>query len=288
MKTFLTHGSPRSIIVVGKVGTCKFEKAKSFVSEDPIIRYANEYDVEDNYSIDSSRGIIIQDAHHKPRKDLILATIRQYQGQVVLTSVNQKSVPKEIMAKCQIKRALGTPLRDSIKAVAPNSDEPAEYEMNIFELVSSYLKVNDRDLVIEQLKLNKPYDEQFITWVNYNIRNSKVLAIDNNVKRKWSQDYFWELLGYAYQGLPQGPRMVFPKRKRKPREWENANICKKIGLRAEDYYLINQLKMNSEFATSLKSRLSMSQKWKVGGLDWSPPKKPKVLVKTKQLSLEDY
>ena len=43
--------------------------------------------------------------------------MRNYRGQVVLTSINQKSVPKEIKDMCKIKRAGSTNfLEQSIKS----------------------------------------------------------------------------------------------------------------------------------------------------------------------------
>ena len=49
----------RSIIIVGKNREEKLKKAVSFVSEDAILKYANEYDIEDNFSIPENIGIII-------------------------------------------------------------------------------------------------------------------------------------------------------------------------------------------------------------------------------------
>ena len=81
----------RPIIIVGK-NTKKMQKALSFVSTEPIICYANEYDIEDNYSIPKSRGIIIDEVDYKPNTDLIRKTIIQYRGQVVLLSDNQNEI----------------------------------------------------------------------------------------------------------------------------------------------------------------------------------------------------
>ena len=82
----------RPIIIVGKPGTNKLASIKLF--DDPIVQFADEYDIEDNFSIPVDKGIIIQEAHYKPNTELIVATLLQYRGQVVLTSDNQKDVPK--------------------------------------------------------------------------------------------------------------------------------------------------------------------------------------------------
>ena len=42
-----TMNQNRAIIVVGKTDTEKMKKAMTFVSEDPIVVYANEYDITD-------------------------------------------------------------------------------------------------------------------------------------------------------------------------------------------------------------------------------------------------
>ena len=77
----------RTIIIVGKDGTDKMQKAMKLVSDEPIIKYANEYDVEDNYSIPADVGIIIRECNYKPNVELIRRTILEYRGQVVLTSI---------------------------------------------------------------------------------------------------------------------------------------------------------------------------------------------------------
>ena len=93
----------RPILITGKTGTGKTTKAKSLI-DDPIIFYANDIDFNIK-SIPIEQGIIVEDIHVKPDKESILSILRHYKGQVVLTSINEKSVPKEIKSMCQIKRA---------------------------------------------------------------------------------------------------------------------------------------------------------------------------------------
>ena len=89
----------RPIFIVGKAGTGKTTMALELL-DNPIVQYANEYNLVDNYSIPQDKGILIEEANYKPNTDLILNTLRQYSGQVVLTSMNQKDVPKTIMNFC--------------------------------------------------------------------------------------------------------------------------------------------------------------------------------------------
>ena len=81
----------RPIIIVGKSGTGKSTKALEIL-DDPIIQYANEYSILDNLSIPIDRGILIEEVNYKPNTDLIVDTLLQYKGQIVLTSLNQKYV----------------------------------------------------------------------------------------------------------------------------------------------------------------------------------------------------
>ena len=48
----------RAILIVGKTGTGKTTKALEMLPNDPIVRYADEYDIDDNFSISRDRGIL--------------------------------------------------------------------------------------------------------------------------------------------------------------------------------------------------------------------------------------
>ena len=78
---------PRPILIVGKPGTGKTEKALGLLSDNPIVQFANEYDIEDNYSLPRSRGILIEEVHYKANLGLIVQTLLEYRGQIVLTSL---------------------------------------------------------------------------------------------------------------------------------------------------------------------------------------------------------
>ena len=147
----------RTILITGKTGTGKTTKALTFVTN-PMILYANDIDF-DVGSFPVENGIIIEDLHFKPDKSAILSIIRNYRGQVVLTSINQKSVSKDIVAMCQIKRAgSNNYLAEGIRLLAPNSSKPFSFERDTFTLVSEFLKETDRDLISKLLLFNKPSD----------------------------------------------------------------------------------------------------------------------------------
>ena len=144
----------KPIIIIGKSGTGKTTKALEIL-DSPMFYYANEYDIVDNYSIPKDKGVLIEEVNYKPNTDLILNTLREYSGQVVLTSLNQKDVPKTILNFCKMKRA-GTKKwsQEKIKEVAPNSYEAKEFELSIFEILKDYLRNPNRDEVVLKLKLN--------------------------------------------------------------------------------------------------------------------------------------
>ena len=150
-----TMNQNRAILITGKIGTGKSTKALTLVKE-PMIVFANDIDI-DVGSFPVENGIIIEDVHYKPDKQAILFILRNYRGQIVLTSINEKSVPKEIKDMCRIKRAGSYNfLEESIKSIAPNSEKPFSFERDTYSLVRGYLKERDRDLVAKLLVYNKP------------------------------------------------------------------------------------------------------------------------------------
>ena len=116
----------RPIIITGKTGTGKTTKAKEMLPE-AVVLFANEIEIDAN-SLNVENGLIIEDIHYNAQKDAILNIIRRYRGQLIMTSLNEKNIPKEIKALCKIKRAGSTKhLYDSILDIAPRSEEPFHY-----------------------------------------------------------------------------------------------------------------------------------------------------------------
>ena len=285
--SLLNMKTNRPIIIVGKAGTGKTTQALKLLEEydsiKPIIKYANEFDIEDNYSIDINRGILIEEVNYKPQSDLILNTLRQYKGLIILTSLNQKDVPKTIMGFCKLKRA-GTRkyLQESITNIAPNSDSPKEYNLDIFSLLREYLKDEDRDAIAIKLKMNKPSDFQFMSWLSSNVHPNKIAYIDAKVKRKWSQNYFYELLAFAHNG--RGSRGIqMPERNPKQ---QITTIAKKLGLSPEQGNLVKQLIKDEIFMKNAKRKLNNSdcRLLGIGGI----PRKKKTDIVIPQASLDRW
>jgi hypothetical protein len=247
------YETKRPILITGKPGFGKTTKALSMLDE-PLIMFANEVDTTDIQSMPRRRGILIEDVHHKPRKEDILYIIRNFRGQIVLTSIDEKSVPKEIKAMCQIKRAGRTNyLRDSVMDIAPNSVHPQPAEMDTFSLVMDYLKNRNRDEVADRLKYNKPSDTQILSWLSENMHPNRLLFVDGVVKRRWSSNYFYELLAYAFEGNMAG-RVQFPKRNAYSKV---PYICRKLGVR--DERVLKQLLKDEDFKKWATKKLNNSE-----------------------------
>ena len=242
----------RTVIIVGKDGTDKLEKARKLVSEDPIIMYANEYDIEDNHAIPAERGIIIRECNYKPNVEAIRKTILEYKGQVVLTSINQKDVPKKLFGMCKLNRATKKSLFDEIKEIAPRSDEPYNYDVDIFTMVGDYLRNPDRQVIMNQLKVSEPADIQFISWLAPNLHPNKLMFLDAKVKRRWSKSYFYEMLAYAHDGRMHR-KMTPPQRKAYS---SIPKILRKLKMRPFQKYLLKDLLKNDGFKEYCRNTLS--------------------------------
>tara|TARA_R100000008_G_scaffold20619_1_gene10800 strand:- start:15994 stop:16836 length:843 start_codon:yes stop_codon:yes gene_type:complete len=247
----ITNENKKAIIVVGKSSKKTTSKAMTFLSNNPIVYYANEYDIEDNYSIPLDRGILILESNYKPNVDLIKKTILQYRGQVVLTSENQKDVPKTIFNLCQLRRATG---KDNMEEIAPRAVAPMNYNMDIYTLVLEYLRNPNRDEVATLLKEIRPPDMQFISWLTPNLHPNRLIFVDYNVKRRWDSDYFYEILAYSHTGRMER-RIEMPKRGKYS---QIPRISKRLGLSPSEYHLLDVLLKDSTFKEHAKKQLTNS------------------------------
>tara|TARA_R100001015_G_C4633542_1_gene198655 strand:+ start:455 stop:1300 length:846 start_codon:yes stop_codon:yes gene_type:complete len=275
-----TMNNDRTILITGKQGTGKSTKAKTFVNN-PVVLYANDIDF-DVGSFPVEQGIIIEDVHYKPDKSAILDIIRRYRGQVVLTSINQKSVPKEIFDMCKVKRAGSKNyLLDEIKSLAPNSVAPLSWERDTYKLVYEYLKQSDREVIRKLLLYNKPSDTQIITWLNENMHPHRLLFVDGVVKRRWSQRYFYEMLAYAHDGGFRG-RLEMPTRRKYSKV---PSLSRRLGVKNPN--VLKQLFSDPEFKEWSKKKLNNAE-CRILKIGEKRRRKKTTPVVVEQTSLEDF
>ena len=271
----------RPIIITGKSGTGKTTKALTLLQE-PLIYYASDIEIQDLGSFPVENGILIEDLHYQPDKNMVLHLIRNYQGQIVLTSINQKSIPKEIKAMCQIKRAGATNYqREIIKELAPHSENPISYERDTFSLVGEYIKEKDRDLMANLLKFNRPSDTQILSWLVENMHPNRLMFVDGVVKRRWSQEYFYEMLAYAHGGSNYS-RVSMPQRRAYS---QIPRLCRRLGVR--DERTLKQLLKDSEFTKWAKTKLNNGE-CRLLKIGEKKTRKPKPILKGTHTNLSDY
>ena len=245
----------RPIIFVGKTGTGKTYSANNALPN-AMKFFANELPMLDINSLPIDKGIIIEDIHRKPDVEQIKALILNYSGELVLTSINEKDIPAVIKNMCKIKRVgKKNYLRESIKEIAPRSENPYLLEDAMYGMISSYLRETDRDKIAYQLKVNKPADTQILSWLVENIHPNKLIYIDAKVRRKLSSDYFYEMLAYAHSGSNFN-RVSFPKRGTYS---PIPKICRRFKLKGHEGFLLKQLVKDENFAEFAKTKLDNSE-----------------------------
>ena len=262
-------------LYVGGNGSGKTKRAKQQLGSRPFVVYqANDIKLDDVYSYPKNHGILIEDVHYKPDKDKILQ-ILYVLDYVALTSNNEKDVPKAIMNLCVRKRMGQTDNRQvEIKRIAPNAESIKKYEATIYDINIAYLKNKNRKEVLDLIKYNKPSDMQLISWIqpNIDVRN---IAFADNIMRRWSTDYFYEILTYSWSGY-HGGRVEFPRRNSYS---PVPKICAKLGLKQKDAYLVKTFLKNPEYQEWAISKLDRDE-CKILGLK-KPRKQPIRVVNTK-------
>ena len=181
------------------------------------------------------------------------------------------------MNVCKRKRLGRTDHRQNkIKEMAPNCEKLVDLNKSIYDINFELLKNKNRDEVLKIVKHNKPPDIQILSWLLPNVDVRKVTFADH-VMRRWSLDYYYEILTYSVSGHLHG-RPSFPKRNSYS---PVPKICAKLGLKTRDSYLVKSLLNNDEYREWATKKLD-SNECKILNLK-KPRKKTPRVYKTKTL-----
>tara|TARA_R100001163_G_C5056344_1_gene192761 strand:+ start:1060 stop:1890 length:831 start_codon:yes stop_codon:yes gene_type:complete len=263
-------------LYVGGNGSGKTKRAKQELGCRPFITMqACNITLDDVYSYPRHHGILIEEVNYKPEKDKVLQILYVLKH-VALTSINEKDVPTAIMNLCTRKRMGQTDNRQiEIKSIAPNAESIKKYEASIYDINIAYLKNKDRKEVLDLIKYNKPSDIQLISWIQPNIDVRKI-AFADSIMRKWSMNYFYEILSYSWSGY-HGGRVNFPKRNSYS---PVPKICAKLGLKQKDAYLVKKLLQDDNYKQWAISKLDRDE-CKILGL--KKPRKQSIRVTNTKL-----
>ena len=267
-------------LIVGKPMTGKTTRAIKELGE-PIIMYANDMP-NDIHSFPKENGILIEDVHYKADVDSILEILRVYRGKIILTSLNEKDVPKKIKNKCKLRRQTGNIGRDKIMNIAPNSDDPDNKDKDMYSMMRQYVNNTDRDYVAEMFKYNKPSVPQLMIWLGENVHPNKVAFIDGHVKWRWPTNYIYELIAYGHKG--KGYNVNSPKR---GKYTQIDKVCRKIGLKSNERYLLKDLLKDESVREFVKTKVS-HQQWRMLGYGEKKNRVNKSYKKDYTKTLEDF
>ena len=99
-----------------------------------------------------------------------------------------------------------------------------------------------------------------MTWLGINIHPNKLVFVDGRVKRRWSTNYFYELLTYSHDGKMYS-KITFPKRGNYSKV---PNILRKLKIKPNQGHLLPQLLQDSEFEKWATKRLKSEETRIVG------------------------
>lgn len=242
-------------LLVGGNGAGKTKRAKQILGRSPFVTMeACNITIDDIYSYPKTHGILIEEVHHKPQTSKIINILTVHKN-VVLTSINEKDVPKSIMNMCVRKRMGQNDNRQElIKKDAPNCIKPLKYEKSVYDLNIEYLKNDDRHQVLRYMKHNNPPDMQILSWVAPNI-DVKQIAFADQIMRRWNAEYFMEIFVFSWGGHHRG-RVNFPQRNTYS---PVPKICSKLGLKEKDAYLVKSYLKNPEWKEWAISKLDADE-----------------------------
>ena len=266
----------RPTLIVGKTSTGKTTIALSML-DNPVVYFADEFDG----GVPSNTELLIEDVHHKPNTKEIVEHLRRATGKVVLTSINKKSVPKQIINMCKLNLA-GSTTHLPFADIAPRSVPTQNTDMEIFDLLKIFLRNRDRDEVAKILKRNKPTDVFMLNALSDHVHFNRLLFVDARVKRRWPQAYFYEMLAYAYQGGNAG-RFGVPKFAQNK---DRRRVLRRLGFRPTEWNLLMDVIKSTKFQKYTQTKLN-NKEYRLLGLGEKPIKRKKKEKKS-IVTLGDY
>jgi hypothetical protein len=72
-------------------------------------------------------------------------------------------------------------------------------DMNLYKMIKYYLRAKDRNLVSKIFKHNKPNDHTLLKLIYEVNPTNKIIFIGQSVYRKYTINYFYDLLAYSYE-----------------------------------------------------------------------------------------
>ena len=266
----------RPIIIVGKPRTGKTTMAMEML-DDPLQFYANEFVMD---SIPSDRDILIEEVGFKPNEEEVAVLLRtRREGKTILTSLDKKSIPKQLASMCKIKLA-GSKMYGIVDA--PRSTPAENSHPDIFTLLRIYLQNSNREKVADMLKQTRPSDTQIMSWLNENLHPNKLIFVDARVKRRWPQNTFYEMLAYAHDGRQFG-KVQFPIRGKYS---IMPKICRRMGLKSHEIHLLKDLLKDADFRILAKKKLN-NVEYRTLGIGEKPVKR-RVKRNDKTTTLGDF
>tara|TARA_R100000234_G_scaffold113863_1_gene88603 strand:+ start:2498 stop:3331 length:834 start_codon:yes stop_codon:yes gene_type:complete len=250
----------RPILIIGKYGTGKTTLAKDMLDE-PIIVWADEFD---SSKVPLDADVLIEEIHHKANTDEIEHFIKYHKGKLVLTGINKKDSPRSIVNKCKVKMA-GSTRYNEFDSIAPRSEPLLIMQQDVFTLIKEFLRNKNRDLVVNFLKENKPPDVLFMNALSSCLHPNRLLFVDGKVKRRWSQKYFYEMLGYAHHGGTVSKLSI-------PKFAENKEIrriCRRVGLKPNEEHYLRDLVKDPDFLEFVRGKLD-NKNYRMLGLGEKP------------------
>ena len=160
-----------------------------------------------------------------------------------------------------------------------NNEKYVSFDDSIWNIMGVYIKTKDRDRFYRDLVNLSPPPMQLISWAIATFPDNEKLAVVSSMMNKVSKDYFYALFAYSWSG---GYRKIVPPKRKEENPYQN--ICLKLGLKADETYILKRLINKPTYAEYASKRLTEAE-CKLIRIEKKKKSRPKVRPKKK---LEDF